>query len=84
MEPAAWQLPLLSGIHVFNFAEASRLLEEAGALRLVESSEGLAQEVQRLVNDADERNRRGRAALNVANANRGAMAKTLRIIEQYL
>src|SRR5690606_1434748 len=52
MERPAWQLPLVSGIPVCNLAEASRLLEEASALLLVESSEGLAHEVQRLVNDA--------------------------------
>ena len=84
MEPAAWQLPLLSGTHVFNFAEASRLLEEAGALRLVENAEALAQEVQLLIGDEQERQKRGQAALSVANANRGAMAKTLAVIEQYL
>lgn len=84
MEPAAWQLPLLSGTHVFNFAEASRLLEEAGALRLVENAEALAQEVQLLICDEQERQKRGQAALSVANANRGAMSKTLAIIEQYL
>ncbi len=84
MEPAAWQLPLLSGTHVFNFAEAARLLQEAHALRLVDSAEALAQEVQRLVGDEGERKKRGRAALSVANANRGAMAKTLNIIERYL
>ncbi len=84
MEPAAWQLPLLSGTHVFNFAEASRLLEAAGALRMVENAEALAQEVQLLVGDADERRKRGQAAVGVANANRGAMAKTLAIIEPYL
>ena len=84
MEPAAWQLPLLSGTQVFNFAEASRLLEEAGALRLVENAEALAQEVQLLIGDEQERQKRGQAALSVANANRGAMAKTLAVIEQYL
>lgn len=84
MEPAVWQLPLLSGIHVFNFAEASRLLVEAGALCLVENAEALAQQVQQLVDDEAERIRRGNAAVNVANENRGAMAKTLTMIEPYL
>lgn len=84
IEPAAWQLPLLSGVHVFNFAEASRLLIEAGALTLVESAETLAQELELLVNNEDERRKRGAAALAVANENRGAMAKTIKIIERYL
>lgn len=84
IEPAAWGLPLLSGAHVFNFAEVARLLNAAGALRLVESVDVLAQEVRLLVNDADERARRGSAAVAVANQNRGAMEKTLQVIEPYL
>jgi len=84
IEAAVWQLPLLSGIHVFNFAEASRLLSDAGALKLVDSPEALAQQLVLLVNDAQERKARGLAAQAVANANRGAMDKTLEIIKRYL
>jgi 3-deoxy-D-manno-octulosonic-acid transferase len=84
IEPAAWQLPLLSGEHVFNFAEVARLLIEAGALTLVDSAESLTQQVLLLVNDEAQRKIRGGAALGVTNANRGAMAKTLKIIERYL
>lgn len=84
IEAAVWQLPLLSGIHVFNFAEASRLLSDAGALKLVDSPEALAQQLILLVNDAQERKARGLAAQAVANANRGAMDKTLEIIKRYL
>jgi 3-deoxy-D-manno-octulosonic-acid transferase len=84
IEPAAWQLPLLSGPHVFNFAEVARLLQQAGALNLVGSASELAQQVEILLVNADERQRRGEAARAVADANRGALEKTLKIIEQYL
>jgi len=84
IEAAVWRLPLLSGIHVFNFAEASRLLTDAGALTLVDSPEALAQQLVLLVNDAKVRKARGLAAQTVANANRGAMEKTLEIIKRYL
>lgn len=83
IEPAAWQLPLLSGEHVFNFAEVARLLSEAGALKLVDSADTLAQQVEILINDNQERKTRGVAACAVAAANRGALEKTLKIIEQY-
>lgn len=84
IEPAAWQLPILSGSHVFNFAEVARLLGDAGALTLVSSMSDLAREVELLAIDMAERTKRGQAALQVANDNRGALDKTLKIIEHYL
>ena len=84
IEPAAWQLPILSGIHVFNFAEVARLLGDAGALTLVPSAIELAQQIELLTLNVNERNKRGAAALQVANDNRGALEKTLNIINQYL
>jgi 3-deoxy-D-manno-octulosonic-acid transferase len=84
IEPAAWQLPLLSGPHVFNFAEVSRLLVEAGALVHVDSSAALAQQVQLLLSDKELRTARGQAARTVADANRGALAKTVSLIKSYL
>lgn len=84
IEPAAWQLPLLSGPHVFNFAEVSRLLVDAGALVHVDSAETLAQQVQLLLADPTVRLKRGEVARLVAEANRGALAKTLKLIERYL
>ena len=83
IEPAAWALPLLSGPHVFNFAEVAGLLETANALQLVPDS-ALAAAVEVLVKDAHARSKRGAAALQVANENRGALEKTLKIIEQFL
>jgi len=84
IEPAAWQLPILSGTHVFNFAEVARLLGDAGALTLVPSANELAQQVEVLATDAVERNKRGAAALQVVNDNRGALEKTLAIVTNYL
>lgn len=84
IEPAAWQLPLLSGPHVFNFAEVSCLLVEAGALVHVDSSAALAQQVQLLLSDKELRMARGQAARAVADANRGALATTVSLIESYL
>lgn len=80
IEPAAWQLPLLSGKHVFNFAEVARLLQQAGALTLVSSASELAEQIQLLALNSEERNQRGITALSVANENRGALKKTLNAI----
>lgn len=84
IEPAAWALPLLSGPHVFNFAEVSRLLQAAGGLVLVNSAAELAAQVKGLVENSQEREGRGAAALAVANANRGALQKTLDAIAPFI
>lgn len=84
IEPAAWQLPLLSGPNVFNFTEVARLLGDAGALTLVPSAHKLAEEVESLATSEAERNRRGQAALQVASDNRGALDKTLAAIDPFI
>jgi 3-deoxy-D-manno-octulosonic-acid transferase len=84
IEPAVWQLPILSGTSVFNFAEVARLLADAGALMLIPSADTLAEQVVLLATNDRERNRRGSSALQVANENRGALAKTLLAIETFL
>jgi len=84
IEPAAWGLPLLSGEHLFNFAEVARLLVDAGALIKVNSAQALAEEFIRLLEDKSLRMETGAAALRVALDNRGALDKTLVVIADYL
>lgn len=84
IEPAAWALPVLSGPHVFNFAEVASLLTAAKALQLVATADELALAVANLVGDSAGRRERGASALQVANENRGALAKTLKAIEPLL
>lgn len=84
IEPAVWGLPLLSGEHLFNFAEVSRLLCEAGALQLVDSAEALADACAQLVANSELRQALGQAGAQVAAQNRGALEKTLVLIAQQL
>lgn len=84
IEPAAWGLPLLSGEHLFNFAEVARLLTDAGALITVNSTQTLAEAFLRLLEDQSLRMKVGAAALQVALENRGALDKTLVVIADYL
>ncbi|MGD8175960.1 lipid IV(A) 3-deoxy-D-manno-octulosonic acid transferase [Marinimicrobium sp. ARAG 43.8] len=83
IEPAAWGLPLLSGPHLFNFSEVAALLGEAGALKVVEDSGSLAEAVLELLGIEALREIRGQAAREVAEANRGALEKTLHLIRRY-
>ena len=81
MEPAAWGLPILTGPHLHNFVEASSLLQDAGAMRIVQTAEQLSAAVLELWGD-DEKNKTAReAALTVAKRNRGALDKLIKVIE---
>lgn len=84
IEPAAWGVPLLSGEHLFNFAEVASLMKTAGALTTVNSAEQLAQVWVELMNSDTARAASGAAALRVALENRGALDRTLAVINGYL
>lgn len=84
IEPAAWSLPLQSGEHLFNFSEVSQLMMDAKALVIVKSADELANEWINLLSDHDLRKTKGDAALGVVENNRGALQKTLEIVERFL
>lgn len=84
IEAAAWGIPVLTGPHLFNFAEASRLLTGAGGMAIVGSEAELGEAMAGLAGDKEGRLAKGRAALQVAEANRGALERLLAIIERYL
>jgi 3-deoxy-D-manno-octulosonic-acid transferase len=84
IEPAAWGKPTLSGLSVFNFAEVSRLLAEAGGLSLVEDAEVLAETVIRLIENPEQAQHMGQQAQQVAEANRGALERLLTVIDHSL
>ena len=84
LEPAVWALPVLSGPHLFNFAEAERLMLEAGALQIVNDEYGLAQEIATLLGDQDLRNGMGNAAFKVVEQNSGSMERLYTHIVPFL
>ncbi len=84
IEPAAWAKPVLSGPSLFNFAEASRLLVAAGGMQVVDNPEQLAEQAQRLLAQPEVAVVMGQKALAVADANRGALARLLAIIDSQL
>ena len=81
MEAAAWGLPVLAGPSDFNFAQISELLQTAGGLSLLDSAESIAAELIALFADSEMRETRGRNALAVVEANRGALAKLIEEVE---
>jgi len=84
LEPAALGIPVVTGPHVFNFAEISRLLTEAGACRKVETTAELGSTVSAWLQDANERHRVGERGREVVEKNRGALKSVLALIGEYL
>lgn len=84
LEPAALGLPIISGHHLFNFTEISRLLYEADALIIVHKEQELAQAVIHLLQDNMLRKKMGEHGAKVVEKNRGALQKHLQWIDEHL
>ena len=84
LEPGALGKPILTGPHLFNFAEISNMFVAAGALTKVSDSQSLADQVLMLMQHPEERARMGEHARQVVEANRGALAKQMALLTTYL
>ena len=81
LEPAALGVPVLSGPHTFNFAEITALLKDVGALETVVDGAELAAAIHALLANPDEARARGRAGRIRIDRERGALARTLALID---
>jgi 3-deoxy-D-manno-octulosonic-acid transferase len=84
LEPAALGKPVIVGPHTFNTEEVAASLIEAKAVLRVENAEQLGAAVIRLLTQDDQRHAMGQAAQAVLERERGAVERTLRIVEQVL
>ena len=84
LEPAALGLPVLFGPHVFNFAEISRRLLDAGGARTVSDSASLGRAVIDYLRDADLRHTTGANGRAFVEGNRGAGNRVLAMISPHL
>lgn len=84
IEPAAWQLPILSGPHLFNFSEASRLLLAEKGMVVCENAEDIAGKVLELIENPAVASQLAASAKAVADNNRGALNRLLGVIEHQL
>ena len=82
IEPAMWGIPVLSGPHLFNFSESSRLMIDSGGLLLCDEAQQLAENCLQLLKDPTYRTNTGSAAKHIAEMNRGALKKLLCHIEK--
>ena len=80
LEPAALGLPSVTGPHLHNFKEISRLLADAKASWVVHNEKELAQQVLNLLQDSTVRCEAGERGRNVVLQHRGALSKHIQII----
>jgi 3-deoxy-D-manno-octulosonic-acid transferase len=84
LEPAALGRPVLVGPNTCNFEEITQdLITAGGALRVTDARD-LADTAARLFEDAQLRDCMGRAGLALVSEGRGALDRTLNIIEDLL
>lgn len=82
IEPAAYGAAVAFGPHVWNFRnDATNLVAAGGALQMADA-EALAVTVRRLLDDATERERLGRAARDIVRQQQGATARTIELLEE--
>jgi 3-deoxy-D-manno-octulosonic-acid transferase len=82
LEPAALGVPALVGPHTFNFQEITALLIGTGAVQRIGDARSLSDGVCQLFRDPDERRRRGEAGRLRIAAERGALARTMDLIDR--
>jgi 3-deoxy-D-manno-octulosonic-acid transferase len=80
LEPAALGLPILTGPHNSNSADAARLLIGNGAVQVVQNPQELADKVVTLLAEPETRTRMGAAGRAFVEANKGALVKLLGLV----
>jgi len=84
IEACAVGKPVLIGTHTYNFTQASNLAVAQGAAARVQDEDKLADTLQKLLRQPDQRLRMGTAGLAFVNANRGATEEAFSKIEHAL
>ena len=84
IEALAMSKPVLIGPHTFNFAQVTKSAVEAGVALRVNDSQELAQTLKMLFTDHAKQREMVRAIAGFSEKNRGATARALSMIKQYL
>lgn len=80
IEPACWGIKTLSGPYRHNFAHIAAMLQQVGALDIVESADQLSQALLDAIENSEQRLLAGQAALRLIEQNRGADQQLLDFI----
>lgn len=80
LEPGALAKPIITGTHLFNFAEISEMFVNARAMIKVNDAESLAAQLVYFIQHPVEQKEMGTRALQVVNNNRGALASQVKLV----
>lgn len=84
LEAARFGCAIVTGLHIHNFADVIRAMEEDGAILRVGNPPELASVLQHLFSSAEMRSKTGEAARAHVNAMGGAMEGIMNELRQYL
>jgi 3-deoxy-D-manno-octulosonic-acid transferase len=84
LEACAVHVPVVFGPHMFHFEEISAMALERGAARQVHDVHGLVDAVALYFEQPDLRRAAGKAAYTLVTDNRGALRRTLALVEAAL
>ncbi len=84
LEAAIFKLPVLVGPNTHNFAEITQLLHDCGGSQLVNNSQDIVREMQKLIENPALRKKMGNAAFKLVEENRGAVELTMKLIANAL
>ena len=84
LEPASLSLPVLTGPTIHNFCDIYASLIDAGNAEVVENAKALSESIARLLQNEDERKRRGEKGQMLIAANRGATDAIISLVENNL
>ncbi|MEO6172722.1 MAG: glycosyltransferase, partial [Arenimonas sp.] len=84
LEPASLGVPSVVGPHTFNFVDITQILLDVGAVRQIETPEQLPAAILRFLEDKKLAQQCGEAGRKRIERERGALERTLQLIEQYL
>jgi len=84
LEPAALGKVAITGPHVFNFTEITKMLLDAGAVTMIHNSDELARDVIAFLTDHDKRVEAGQRGLKVVEQNKGAVEAHLKLFQNLL
>lgn len=80
LEAAEMELPIITGPHVFNFAQIAKQLEHANGMVVVNDALALAEQVITWLRDPAHAKLTGQHAHQVVESNRGALERLLTVI----
>lgn len=84
LEPAATGTAVVTGPHLHNFEEIARRLAQAGALRIGVDAAAVEAELAALLGDGDARARMAAAGQALVRTGRGALVRTMALLEPVL